>query len=79
MRLDNETDLYCEPRINKGPVYYDEKNERILHIVKDKIYFESDKLFRIESMRADKPRRIRAMWEIKEKLNEMGCQYLGEL
>lgn len=79
VRLDNEADLYCNPRINSGAVYYDEIEDRILHIEGHRIYFESHKFFRFYSARNNKERLVRNKLELKEKMNESGYLYLGDL
>ncbi|HEY9705655.1 MAG TPA: hypothetical protein V6C58_24665 [Allocoleopsis sp.] len=79
MRLDNETDVYCNPKINIGSVYYDEENNRILHLERHYIYFEPNLLFKIYSTRNNKKRLVRSKVELKEKMNESGYLYLGEL
>ena len=79
LKLDDERDLFCNPKINIGSVYYDEENDRVLHTQGYRVYFEPRKLFKIYSVRNNKERLVSNKLELKEKMNEAGYLYLGEL
>jgi hypothetical protein len=61
-------------------VYYNEEKDNI-YIIDNKyrVWFADDLFWKIKSLKGNRPRLIKSLEEIKEKMNETGCEYLGDL
>lgn len=72
---------YIGPKQHKkGWVYYDPEKDQLLHLTPDYlVYFEYNLLWRMYSTAGAKNRRIKTIAEAKEKMNECGFEYLGDL
>jgi len=65
---------------NKGFVYYDPEKDQLLHLTPNcLVYFEFNLLWKMFSTAGTKQRRIKTLTEAKEKMNQSGFEYLGEL
>lgn len=77
--LDDETLAEIIPEINKGLIYYHEIDNNLVHLCGDKVYFTSSYFFRLQSCKGNRKRTVRTKQEMKEKLNESGYEFIGEL
>ena len=82
MTQDAEADLCfnCIKRRDRGLVYYCPLEQKIFHLTTDgKLYAKYDCYWKIFSDNRNKPRRIKDKTELKEYMNKLGYEYLGEL
>lgn len=65
--------------LRTGFIYYDDKECRILHLTKSKVYFRPQVFWRLVTLVGVKKRTIKSMEECKEIMNKSGYEFLGEL
>ena len=63
----------------KAPVYYDNKEDRILVVEKSRVYFQPDMLWKLVKEVGGKRRTVSSVTEIRELMNQSGYEYLGEV